>query len=69
MAGYCLHCRGSGYRNPSRERESVERDAILLHTSKSSFIRWIELDEPAREKYRGRARRCREHMATYEGVI
>lgn len=69
MAGYCLHCGGTGYRNPSRERKGVERDAIMLHVAKSSFIRWTELTEAEREKYRARALRYREQMAEFEGVI
>lgn len=68
MAGHCTHCGGSGFRNPSRERDAVERDAILLHVATSSFMRWTELTDVQRERYRQRAINYREHMATYEGV-
>lgn len=68
MAGHCLHCSGSGFRKPSREREAVERDAIFLHVATSSFMRWAEITEADREKYRRRAAEYRVRMANNEGV-
>lgn len=69
MAGHCLHCGGTGFRNPSRERDKIERDAILLYVAKNSFIRWHETTEVDRERFRKRAVVVHQMMADNEGVV
>lgn len=47
--------------------DDLTRDAILLWCVDHAFTRWVEATPLQRERYLDKARRLREHMATYEG--